>query len=288
MWRRKKEVMMGPIAPKIHLGPGRRGSVSDRQVFLSSHTNPCPSPLLRALQGSTPCFHCSSWYSSRLSVPTHSHFNCQVQKNNRSINRGILPDLAVRANWTQFTVEHQRWAGRESGKLGVCTFHFFHYFIYLLGLTIGYRLFKNYIKTILTKKAHRRIHTITQNELWIPYLKFYHQRWQLRDQARLSHIIAGDYILKWGNYHVSAIVKEMNWWHIHVNNCIPFCPSLLPTYITQLVQLITLWVIEVFTSVFVNTWWWVQLSWETSSGVEEVMSLKFPVFSSTFLLLSPF
>lgn len=36
--------MMGPTAPMIHLGLGRRGSVSDRQVFLSSHTNPSPSP----------------------------------------------------------------------------------------------------------------------------------------------------------------------------------------------------------------------------------------------------
>lgn len=39
--------------------------------------------------------------AATLSVPAHSHFNCQVQKKqkiDRSINRGILPDLAVRAN----------------------------------------------------------------------------------------------------------------------------------------------------------------------------------------------
>lgn len=29
---------MGPTASKIHLGLGRRGSVSDRQVFLNSYT----------------------------------------------------------------------------------------------------------------------------------------------------------------------------------------------------------------------------------------------------------
>lgn len=46
MGRRKEEVMMGPTAPKIHLGLGGRGSVSDRQVFLSSHTNPGPAPPL--------------------------------------------------------------------------------------------------------------------------------------------------------------------------------------------------------------------------------------------------
>lgn len=46
MGRTKEEVMMGPTSPKIHLGLGRRGSISDRQVFLSSHTNPYPAPLL--------------------------------------------------------------------------------------------------------------------------------------------------------------------------------------------------------------------------------------------------
>lgn len=30
--------MMGPSASKIHLGLGRRGSVSDTQVFFSSYT----------------------------------------------------------------------------------------------------------------------------------------------------------------------------------------------------------------------------------------------------------
>lgn len=38
MERGEEEVMMGPSASKIHLGLGRRGSVSDRQVFLSSYT----------------------------------------------------------------------------------------------------------------------------------------------------------------------------------------------------------------------------------------------------------
>lgn len=57
MGRRKEEVMMGPTAPKIHLGLGRRGSVSDRQVFLSSHTNPHPAPLLCGPQGPFPYFH---------------------------------------------------------------------------------------------------------------------------------------------------------------------------------------------------------------------------------------
>lgn len=81
MGRRKEEVMMGPTTPKIHLGLGRRGSVSDRQVFLSSHTNPRPAPLLRGPPGLNSCFHCSSCpdIAATLSVPAQSHFNCQVQ-----------------------------------------------------------------------------------------------------------------------------------------------------------------------------------------------------------------
>lgn len=59
MGNRKEEVMMGPTAPKIHLGLGGRGSVSDRQVFLSSHTNPHLAPLLQGLQGLSQCFYCS-------------------------------------------------------------------------------------------------------------------------------------------------------------------------------------------------------------------------------------
>lgn len=54
MGTRKEEVMMGPTAPRIHLGLGRRGSISDRQVFLSSHTNPCLASLLSGPQGTTP------------------------------------------------------------------------------------------------------------------------------------------------------------------------------------------------------------------------------------------
>lgn len=59
MGTRKEEVMMGPTAPKIHLGLGRRGSISDRQVFLRSHTNPCLASPLSGPQGPTPSFHCS-------------------------------------------------------------------------------------------------------------------------------------------------------------------------------------------------------------------------------------
>lgn len=51
MGNRKEEVMMRPSAPQILRGLCRGGSVSDAQVFLSSHTNLHPAPLLSGPAG---------------------------------------------------------------------------------------------------------------------------------------------------------------------------------------------------------------------------------------------